>query len=212
MNPRHVAVIADGSFHAKNTLRRALRDIDRRALNAIVHVKRHGRRLAGYGMVAQAFREQAAELRALADAMQALMRPLIYAQMEIVRDQQTWLTFKRLCAARMARETSRQNRSQAQIDTVEKKLRREAHTHRQRMRAILQELIRAVARLQESISAQEYVVVNGRIEAALLRADGADLLMQVSADMATAVGNTRQAVEHYRQQLEEVTHEIDADF
>ncbi len=210
MNPRHVAALADGSFHAKAALHRSLREIDRRALNAIVHVKRHGRRLAGYGIIAQAFREQAAELRSLLEAMQKLMRPLIYAQMEIVRDEQTWQMFKRLRVAERI-DANASAHSYSLLDKVEEKLRRKGHVHKLQMRTALLDLIRAVGLLQECVSAQEYVVVNGRIEAALLLAEGGDLLMQVSADMAEAVAATRQAVERYRHQLEEVLHEIDAD-
>ena len=212
MNSSHVATVADGSFHAKATLRRSLREIDRRALNAIVHVKRHGKRLAGYGIVAQAFREQAAELRVMTDAMQELMRPLIYAQMEIVRDEQTWSTFRRVCGPEGTNTTaSTASLSRDLLDKVEEKLRRKSRAHKLHMRTALLDLLRAVGMLQECVSAQEYVVVNGRIEAALLPSDGGDLLMQVSADMAEAVSATRQAVERYRRQLEEILHEIDAD-
>ena len=212
MNSSHVATVADGSFHAKATLRRSLREIDRRALNAIVHVKRHGKRLAGYGIVAQAFREQAAELRVMTDAMQELMRPLIYAQMEIVRDEQTWSTFRRVCGPEGTNTTaSTASLSRDLLDKVEEKLRRKGRAHKLHMRTALLDLLRAVEMLQECVSAQEYVVVNGRIEAALLPSDGGDLLMQVSADMAEAVSATRQAVERYRRQLEEILHEIDAD-
>ena len=212
MNSSHVATLANGSFHAKATLRRSLREIDRRALNAIVHVKRHGKRLAGYGIVAQAFREQAAELRAMTDSMQELMRPLIYAQMEIVRDEQTWNTFRRVCTSERAdTNASATSLSRGLLDKVEEKLRRKARAHKLHMRTALLDLLRAVAMLQECVAAQEYVVVNGRIEAALLPTDGGDLLMQVSADMAEAVSATRQAVERYRRQLEEILHEIDAD-
>ena len=212
MNSSHVATLANGSFHAKATLRRSLREIDRRALNAIVHVKRHGKRLAGYGIVAQAFREQAAELRVMTDAMQELMRPLIYAQMEIVRDEQTWSTFRRVCGPEGKNTTaSTASLSRDLLDKVEEKLRRKGRAHKLHMRTALLDLLRAVEMLQECVSAQEYVVVNGRIEAALLPSDGGDLLMQVSADMAEAVSATRQAVERYRRQLEEILHEIDAD-
>ncbi len=45
--------MADASFAFQVQLRQRLREIDRKALNAQLLVKRHGRGLAGYGVVAQ---------------------------------------------------------------------------------------------------------------------------------------------------------------
>ena len=51
------------SFRTRRTIEHSLHEIDRRALNAMVLVKRHGNKLASYGVVAQAFREQAVHLK-----------------------------------------------------------------------------------------------------------------------------------------------------
>lgn len=53
-----VLQLVDASFQAQRDMEKSLRDIDRRALNAMILVKRHGKALAGYGVVAQAFRER----------------------------------------------------------------------------------------------------------------------------------------------------------
>jgi hypothetical protein len=60
INHRIMAVM-DASHRTRRTIEQSLREIDRRALNDMALVKRHGNTLAGYGVVVQAFREQAVE-------------------------------------------------------------------------------------------------------------------------------------------------------
>ena len=74
---------------------------------------------------------------------------------------------------------------------------------------ILRHLVETVARLQEGIAEQEYVVTNGRIEAALSEQSGAPL-MRVSHEMGLAVAKVRDAIWKYRAELEEVLHESSA--
>ncbi|MGC8468227.1 MAG: hypothetical protein ACP5M3_08470, partial [Acidithiobacillus sp.] len=76
---------------------------------------------------------------------------------------------------------------------------------------ILRQLIKTVEKLQEGIAEQEYVVTNGRIEAALSEDTGAPL-MRVSRDMGNAVGIVRDAIRSYRNQLEEILHESGTGF
>lgn len=71
---------------------------------------------------------------------------------------------------------------------------------------ILRRLVDTVVQLQESIAQQEYVVTNGRIEAALSEQSGAPL-MRVSHEMGLAVAKVRDAIWKYRGELEEVLHE-----
>ena len=71
---------------------------------------------------------------------------------------------------------------------------------------ILRRLVETVMRLQEGIAEQEYVVTNGRIEAALSEQSGAPL-MRVSHEMGLAVAKVRDAIWKYRNELEEILHE-----
>jgi hypothetical protein len=75
--------------------------------------------------------------------------------------------------------------------------------------AILRRLVETVTRLQEGIAEQEYVVTNGRIEAALSEQSGAPL-MRVSHEMGLAVAKVKDAIWKYRAELEEVLHESSA--
>jgi hypothetical protein len=75
MDIQRIMSIMDASYHTRRTIERALHEIDRRALNAMVLVKRHGNKLAGYGVVAQAFREQAAHLKEAASPLQHSIAP-----------------------------------------------------------------------------------------------------------------------------------------
>ena len=74
---------------------------------------------------------------------------------------------------------------------------------------VLRQLLERVTRLQEGIAEQEYVVTNGRIEAALSEQSGAPL-MRVSQEMGLAVAKVRDAIWKYRAELEEVWHESSA--
>ena len=75
--------------------------------------------------------------------------------------------------------------------------------------AILRHMVETVTRLQEGITEQEYVVTNGRIEAALSEQSGAPL-MRVSHEMGLAVAKVKEAIWKYRSKLEEVLHESSA--
>ncbi|MCR2831942.1 hypothetical protein NR402_16940, partial [Acidithiobacillus ferrooxidans] len=66
--------------------------------------------------------------------------------------------------------------------------------------------LKNVEKLQEGIAEQEYVVIIGRIEAALSEGTGAPL-MRVSRDMGMAVTMVRDAIWKYHNQLEEILHE-----
>ena len=61
MDIQRIMQIMDASSRTRRIIERSLHEIDRRALNAMVLVKRHGNKLASYGVVAQAFREQAVQ-------------------------------------------------------------------------------------------------------------------------------------------------------
>ena len=69
MDVKQIMHIVESSYRARHIMDTALREIDRRALNAMVLVKRHGKALAGYGVIAQSFREQAARLKRAASMM-----------------------------------------------------------------------------------------------------------------------------------------------
>ncbi len=78
--------MADASFAFQMQLRQRLREIDRKALNAQLLVKRHGRGLAGYGVVAQSFRDGAQQLQHAAARVREAIQPLIVAFMQSLRD------------------------------------------------------------------------------------------------------------------------------
>ncbi len=77
--------IMDASFRTRRMIEQSLHEIDRRALNAMVLVKRHGNKLASYGVVAQAFREQAVHLKEAATPLQHSIAPLVRVQMRILQ-------------------------------------------------------------------------------------------------------------------------------
>jgi hypothetical protein len=74
---------------------------------------------------------------------------------------------------------------------------------------ILRKVVETLTRLQEGIAEQEYVVTNGRIEAALSETSGAPL-MRVLHEMGLDVTKVRDAIWAYRGELEEVLHESSA--
>jgi hypothetical protein len=201
MDIQRIMRIMDASYRTCRTIEYALHEIDRRALNAMVLVKRHGNKLAGYGVVAQAFREQAAHLKEAAAPLQHSTAPLVRAHMHILQRRRNAELFSRIaenarCNARCA-DFVRQSEGSWQrgiaaedADAV----------------VILRELVQTVARLQEGIAEQEYVVTNGRIEAALSERSGAPL-MRVSHEMGVAVATVRDAIWEYRSELEGVLHE-----
>jgi hypothetical protein len=196
--------IMDASSRTRRTIERCLHEIDRRALNAMVLVKRHGNRLAGFGVVAQAFREQALHLKEAAAPLEQSVAPLIRVQLRILQHVRFEEMFRR--AAELS-GTSSHSGERAHWSNVDWRTRIEAENAE--AVAILRRLLDTITRLQEGITGQEYVVTNGRIEAALSAQSGAPL-MRVSEEMGLAVAKVRDAIWRYRAELEEVLHESNA--
>ena len=194
----------DASYRTRRTIEQSLREIDRRALNAMVLVKRHGKNLAGYGVIAQAFREQAVNLKEAAAPLQQAIVPLVRLHMRTLQ----YGRHAELCR-RAAGHMKQQNAFTDRFEAAENDWRRHIETEECETRALLGRLIETVARLQEGIAEQEYVVTNGRIEAALLEQVGAPL-MRVSHEMGLAVTKVREAIWKYRHELEEVLNESSA--
>lgn len=201
MDIQRVMQIMDVSHLTRRTIERSLREIDRRALNAMVLVKRHGNKLASYGVVAQAFREQAVLLKDAAAPLQQSIAPLVRVHMRILQHAQFSEMFKRT-----AQVTNGKSRAVEFLRSSEKNWERNIDAEESEGLAILCQLIETVIRLQEGIAEQEYVVTNGRIEAALSERTGAPL-MRVSHEMGLAVAKVRDAIWTYRGELEEVLHE-----
>ena len=95
MDVQCIMRIMDASFRTRRTIEHSLHEIDRRALNAMVLVKRHGNKLASYGVVAQAFREQAGHLKASASPLQQSIAPLVRVQMRILQHRRYTDLFRR---------------------------------------------------------------------------------------------------------------------
>jgi len=204
MNIQQIMRIMDASSRTRRTIERSLREIDRRALNAMVLVKRHGNKLASYGVVAQSFREQALVLKDAAAPLQQLVAPLIRSQLRILQQAGFAATFQR-AAKLMPADV----RSEEFLRHSELNRQRNIESDETEGITILRRLVKTVARLQEGIAEQEYVVTNGRIEAALSEQSGAPL-MRVSHEMGLAVAKVREAIWRYRSELEEVLHENSA--
>ncbi|WP_081576754.1 hypothetical protein [Acidithiobacillus thiooxidans] len=185
------------------TLAEALREIDRMSLNALVLVKRQGNALAGYGVVAQAFRERAAFLKEAAHEMQSYVSPLIQTQLHVLK-------YTRM-ADSYARQVKHVNTTNCpSLECTYKQWKQNAATKEAEAHRLLQHLLHAVVRVEEGINEQEYVVVNGRIEAALSEGIGVPLA-RVSDEMGVAVEKVHQAISDYRYQLEEFYDENSAD-
>lgn len=204
MDIQSVMRIMDASFHTRRMIEHSLHEIDRRALNAMVLVKRHGNKLASYGVVAQAFREQATHLKEAASPLQQSIAPLVRVQMRILQHQSYQAMFTR--TEQIAKDESASGRIPS---TGEIRWQRELESDEAEGMVILRRLVETVKRLQEGIAEQEYVVTNGRIEAALSERSGAPL-MRVSHEMGLAVAKVRDAIWKYRGELEEVLHESSA--
>jgi hypothetical protein len=194
----------DASFRTRRTIEHSLHEIDRRALNAMVLVKRHGNKLASYGVVAQAFREQAVHLKEAASPLQQSIAPLVRVQMRILQHARYTELF-----GRTAQVMSGTASSELFLRQCEGKWVRDVEVDEAEGLTILRRLVEIVMRLQEGIAEQEYVVTNGRIEAALSEQSGAPL-MRVSHEMGLAVAKVRDAIWKYRGELEEVLHESSA--
>ena len=155
-------------------------------------------------MVAQAFREQAVHLKNAAAPLQQSVAPLVRVQMRVLQHARFTEVFRRTA------ELANANRhSSAFLSQAEAIWRRNTETEEAEGIAILRRLLETVTRLQEGITEQEYVVTNGRIEAALSEQSGAPL-MRVSHEMGLAVAKVRDAIWRYRSELEEVLHESGA--
>ncbi|MBE7565563.1 hypothetical protein HF670_02170 [Acidithiobacillus thiooxidans] len=201
MDIQHIMRVVDASFAARQSIEKALREIDRRALNAMVLVKRHGNALAGYGVVAQAFRERAAILKTSASHLQESIAPLIEAYMRILQHQRFAQSFQEMLSDSPLHGKACPNLISTQ-NTWQKIIQQEEVEAVK----VLDHLLETVQQLQEGIEEQEYVVTNGRIEAALAEKTGAPL-MRVSRDMGEAVRTVAQAIRSYRHQLESLEHE-----
>ncbi|MGA2114667.1 MAG: hypothetical protein ABSH56_07955 [Bryobacteraceae bacterium] len=204
MDIQRIMRIMDASSGTRCIIERSLHEIDRRALNAMVLVKRHGNKLASYGVVAQAFREQAVQLKNAAAPLQQSVAPLVRVQMRVLQHARFTEVFRRTA------EVMNANRqSSAFLSQAEGNWQRNTEAEEAEGIAILRRLVETVTRLQEGITEQEYVVTNGRIEAALSEQSGAPL-MRVSHEMGLAVAKVRDAIWRYRSELEEVLHESSA--
>ena len=204
MEVKSIMRIMDASFRTRRMIELSLHEIDRRALNAMVLVKRHGNRLASYGVVAQAFREQAVHLKEAATPLQQSITPLVRVQMRILQHRRYTDLFHRTAQGMHANADAKTFLSQSE-GNWQHNIDNEAGEGV----AILRRLVETVVRLQEGITEQEYVVTNGRIEAALSEQSGAPL-MRVSHEMGLAVAKVRDAIWKYRGELEEVLHESSA--
>ncbi len=201
MDIHRIMQIMDASSRTRRTIERSLHEIDRRALNAMVLVKRHGNSLASYGVVAQAFREQAMHLKDAAAPLQQSIAPLVRVQLSILQHARLKEVFHRVA------ELMKGNaRSSAFLSQSERNWQRNIELEEAEGVVSLRQLLKTVTRLQEGIAEQEYVVTNGRIEAALSEQRGAPL-MRVSHEMGIAVAKVRDAIWKYRSELEEVLHE-----
>lgn len=204
MNIENIMLLVDDTLQTRNVMEASLKEIDRRALNALILVKRHGKILSGYGVIAQAFREQSASLKISASRMQAAIAPLIYVQMKIMQYQRFLDQILVLTNALHLKEKDFEvhrnlNHTISQYQDLIKKQEKE-------IESALAIVIRQIEHLQNAIEEQEYIVVNGRIEAALVEETGVPL-MRVSKDMGSAVQAIRKAVLNYRLKLEELLNE-----
>jgi hypothetical protein len=154
--------------------------------------------------VAQAFREQAGHLKNAAAPLQQSIAPLIRVQMRVLQYARFTEMFRRT-----AELANADRRASAFLSQGEVNWRRSTESEEAEGVAILRHLVETVTRLQEGITEQEYVVTNGRIEAALSEQSGAPL-MRVSHEMGVAVAKVRDAIWRYRAELEEVLHESSA--
>ena len=201
MDIQRIMQIMDASSRTRRIIERSLHEIDRRALNAMVLVKRHGNKLASYGVVAQAFREQAVHLKNAAAPLQQSVAPLVRVQLRMLQH-----AALRRCSDAQRRSMKANGRSSAFLSKSEMNWQRNTEAEEAEGITILRHLVETITRLQEGIAEQEYVVTNGRIEAALSEQSGAPL-MRVSHEMGLAVAKVKDAIWRYRAELEEVLHE-----
>ena len=192
---RDFIAVADATYAFQGALKRRLREIDRKALNAQVLVKRHGKELAGYGVVAQAFREGAQAMQTAAEQVQKLINPLMLHFMETLRDVQQIESLRGIHKI-----------ANAQCPALAERMRRHAEMqdrHAAGSRRAGLALNTALDRFQSVIAELDYVVVNGRIEAALKGAVNAPLA-QVSLEMDRSVSGVQELLRAYREQIERI--------
>ncbi len=203
MDQQTLMKLVETTHHTRHRINRALRDIDRRALNAMILVKRHGNALAGYGVIASAFRDQAARMQEQAEKLQQRVTPLVEAFMQWLKHAQYIQLVDAMFKKNNPAEAGRLKANLAEWQkTIEEEQRR--------IQIILHRLLDDVARFEEAVSEQEYVVTNGRIEAALAEGTGAPLT-RVSREMGAAVREVRETIEQWKTTLEEFSHESRAD-
>ncbi|WP_308389846.1 hypothetical protein [Acidithiobacillus sp. AMEEHan] len=205
MDPQRITQLVENTHEIQRQVRQSLHEIDRRALNAMVLVKRHGDALAGYGVIATAFREQAAKLQAKAEELQHFVAPLTEAAMRLLQIQQ-YDQMTQQMVTQMG-----QGKDLGSLPDTRREWGETIQQEQEKIQSILKKLLLQLERFQEGIAEQEYVVTNGRIEAALSEGSGAPL-MRVSRDMGEAVSAVRQAIQQWKQQLEEFTHESGTGF
>lgn len=184
--------VADATFAFQGQLQRRLREIDRKALNAQVLVKRHGKELAGYGVIAQSFREGARQLQDAGTQVQKAIYPLMLVFMQALRDS-TQLQKILILPEALRRQMP------SLAATVESRRTAQAE---ESMRAGAQ-LRRALDGFRSIVAELEYVVVNANIEAAL-KGGARVQLAQVSADMKNAVAQVGDLLRQYVQHIEQI--------
>ncbi|WP_298290818.1 chemotaxis protein, partial [Thiomonas sp.] len=146
--------IADATFTFRADLHRRLGEIDRKALNAQVLVKRRGKELMGYGVVAQSFREGAQQLQAASALVQQAIEPLMMGFMRTLRDTQQVDKLEglppavRKLAPRLCEALQKHQRALE-----------EGAVQTQRD---IRQLQQALLRFESIVAEIEYVVVNGR--------------------------------------------------
>ena len=189
--------MADATCTFQLEIKRRLREIDRKALNAQVLVKRHGKDLSGYGVVAQSFREGAGAMQAAVDAVQEIIAPLMTGRMDDMRAALQLETMERV-------QEGMQDDMRARcggLETYRNQLEEERALNEEQRREIGGNLLKALERFEEVVTELDYVVVNGRIEAALKSGTTAPLA-QVSMDMHRAVSSVRDVLRGYREKIE----------
>ncbi|MDD4885657.1 MAG: chemotaxis protein [Thiomonas sp.] len=192
---RDFIAVADATYAFQGALKKRLREIDRKALNAQVLVKRHGKDLAGYGVVAQAFREGAQAMQIAAEQVQKLINPLMLHFMETLRDVQQMESLRNIHNAATTHCPSMAERLRQHADMHDR------HAASSRRAGLALNI--ALDRFQAVIAELDYVVVNGRIEAALKGAVNAPL-SQVSMEMDRSVTGVQDLLRTYREQIERI--------
>jgi hypothetical protein len=185
--------VADATHAFQKELVRHLREVDRKALNAQVLVKRHGKALAGFGIVAQAYRDGARTLQDVAGDVQQTIGPLIAWYTRSLRDRQY--------AHHMRRFPSRHLQQIAEVRNCSRRLDAAVAQNRQDGGRAALALRRCIDRFETVLAELEYVMVNGRIETAL-KGEARELLARVATDMDDAVRQVRQLVRAYRERID----------